>query len=83
MIQTTGEHYHGLANYIKIQAAKSPIVIIDGGKRSKQVLFSAPADITSDNIIAFVEKFNNGNGNEYKLDEEITYDDGTKVEEEL
>jgi hypothetical protein len=57
--------------------------LIDGGKRAKQILFGAPADISSDNIVAFIEKFNNGNGKEYKMDEEVTYEDGSTVEEEL
>lgn len=82
-IPTTGEHYAGLANYIKIQADKSPIVIVDGGKRAKHVLFGSPADITSQQIIEFVEKFNNGQAKEFKLDEEIVYEDGSRVEDEL
>lgn len=47
------------------------------------MLFGSPADITSEQIIEFVEKFNNGQAKEFKLDEEIVYDDGSRVEDEL
>jgi hypothetical protein len=59
------------------------VVIIDGGRRIKFVLNSNPADITSQQIVDFVETYESGNGKHYKLDEQVVYDDGSKVEEEL
>lgn len=37
-IPVDGEHYNGLAQYIKIDLTKSPIILIDGSKRVKYVL---------------------------------------------
>ena len=44
------------------------------------MLFGAPADISAETIISFVEKFSSGEGKEYKMDEEVVYEDGAKVE---
>jgi len=55
--------------------------VVDGGKRVKLVLEDNAADITTEQIIAFVEGVENGTGKEYKVDEEITYKDGGKVED--
>ena len=67
-MKTTAEHYNGLANYIKISTEKSPIVIIDGGKRNKFVLTGNAADLTADSIVSFVSDAVSGNSKEYKLD---------------
>ena len=77
------EHYNGLANYIKIATPKSPVVIIDGGKRVKFVMQANPVDVTSEQIVKFVEDFEKGELKEYKIDEEVVYADGSKVEDEL
>lgn len=62
---------------------KSPVIIIDGGKRTKYVLEGQAADLTADQIVIFVEDCLNGKAKEYKMDEEVVYSDSTKVEEEL
>lgn len=82
-MQSDAEHYKGLANYIKVIAEKSPLVVIDGGKRVKYILEASPADLSSEQIIAFAESFITGTGHEYKIDEEVVYSDNAKVEEEL
>ena len=56
-IELNAEHYSGLANYIKIATPKSPVVIIDGGKRVKFVMQANPVDVTSEQIVKFVESF--------------------------
>ena len=58
-------------------------MIIDGGKRAKFVLQVSPAKLNSEQIVYFVQNFENGNAKEYKMDEEVVYDDGEKVEDEL
>ncbi len=63
--------------------SKSPIVIIDGGKRTKNVLAADPVDITSADIVSFVESYSNGQTKEYKIDEQVTYEETAAVEEEL
>lgn len=73
-MQTEAEHYGGLAQYIKIDFNKSPIVLIDGAKRTKYVLTKAPLDITSADIIAFVGSVENGSAKEYKVDEKVEYE---------
>ena len=55
--------------------------MIDGGKRAKFILQGNPADITSEQIVKFVEAFESGNSKQYKMDEEVVYEDGTKVED--
>lgn len=70
-----------MANYIKIATPKSPVVIIDGGKRLKYVLQGSPSEMTSDQIVKFVESFETGNAKEYKMDEEVVYEDGTQAED--
>jgi len=57
--------------------------VIDGGKRVKYVLSGKPSDITSDDIVAFVDSITSGKAKEYKIDEEVVYSDDTKVEDEL
>ena len=47
------------------------------------MLFGAPADISAETIIGFIEKFTKGEGKEYKLDEEVVYEDGASTTEEL
>jgi len=56
-------------------------VVVDGGKRTKFVLETNVADITSEQIVSFVEGVESGTGKEYKFDEEVTYKDGGKVED--
>lgn len=80
-VELNSEHYSGLANYIKIATPKSPVVIIDGGKRLKYVLQGSPSEMTSDQIVKFVESFETGNAKEYKMDEEVVYEDGTQAED--
>lgn len=70
-----------MSNYIKIITNKSPIVVIDGGKRVKYVLSGKPADINADEIVSFVESVSAGKAKEYKIDEEVVYSDDTKVED--
>jgi len=60
---------------------KSPIIIIDGGKRIKFVLIKNPEDITAKDISNWVESVQNGSEKEYKIDEQVTYE--AVVEEEL
>ena len=57
------------------------MVIIDGGKRLKYVLQANPSEITSDHIVQFVESFEVGNAKEYKMDEEVVYEEEAKVED--
>jgi hypothetical protein len=49
--------------------SKSPIIVIDGGKRTKSVLVSDPVDITAADIVSFVDSYYNGQTKEYKIDE--------------
>lgn len=49
----------------------------------KYVLEGQAADLTADQIVVFVEDFLSGKAKEYKLDEEVTYSDSSKIEEEL
>ena len=42
-----------------------------------------PVDVTSEQIVKFVEDFEKGELKEYKIDEEVVYADGSKVEDEL
>ena len=79
--QIAAEHYGGLAQYIKIDVTKSPIVLIDGGKRTKFVFSKSPEDITADDIIGFAEAVEAGRAKEYKIDEEVKAVEA--VEEEL
>jgi hypothetical protein len=71
-----------LAQYIKIDVHKSPIIVIDGSKRVKYVLTANPVDIDSDDIVAFVESVENGSAKEYKVDEQVTYEDAKPAAEE-
>jgi hypothetical protein len=57
--------------------------VIDGGKRVKYVLIATPADLTSEEIVAFVESVENGTAKEYKVDEQVTYTEAAAAEEEL
>ena len=70
-IPVSAEHYGGLANYIKIDFNKSPIVVIDGANRSKNVLSANPNELDSAQIIAFLEEVQGGNAKKYGLDEEV------------
>jgi len=58
-----------LANYIKIITEKSPIVVVDGGKRVKFVLSGNAADIEAGTIVSFVNDVLTGKSKEYKIDE--------------
>ena len=80
-IKASAEHYGGLANYIKIITEKSPIVLIDGGKRTKFVLSGKAEDLDAETIVSFVMDVEAGKAKEYKIDEEIEYADGSKVED--
>jgi hypothetical protein len=57
-------------------------VVIDGAKRVKYVLIANPVDLTSADIVAFVESVDSGSAKEYKVDEQITYTE-TAANEEL
>jgi len=59
-IPPTGQHYGGLAEYIKIDVARSPIVFLDGGKRSKHILAVTAPFLTAEKIIAFAESIESG-----------------------
>ena len=74
-MQVNGEHYAGLAQYIKIDVNKSPVIVIDGSKRVKYVLSQAALDIESDDILAFVESVENCSAKEYKVDEQVVYEE--------
>ncbi len=50
---------------------KTPVIYLNGEKRSKSVLFGAPADITTHEIVSFLKKYESGSVKEYKLDEEV------------
>jgi hypothetical protein len=63
--------------------SKSPIIVIDGGKRTKNVLVSDPVDITAADIVSFVDSYYNGQAKEYKIDEQVAYEETPAVEEEL
>lgn len=80
-MKSDAEHYGGLANYIKIDFNKSPIIVIDGGKRVKFVLAKAPLEISSEDIVNFVESVENGKAREYKIDEQVTYEEAATEEE--
>ena len=58
-----------MSNYIKIITDKSPIVVIDGGKRLKYVLSGKSSDIDTDSIVSFLENVTSGKSKEYKIDE--------------
>lgn len=62
-----------MAQYIKIDVAKSPIVLLDGGKRNKFVLFEDASSISSEKIVAFAESVSSGDAKEYKMDEAVEY----------
>jgi hypothetical protein len=79
--QIAAEHYGGLAQYIKIDVTKSPIVFIDGGKRTKFVFSKNPEAITVEDVTGFAEAVAAGRAKEYKIDEEVKVTE--TVEEEL
>lgn len=80
-IPVEAEHYGGLANYIKIDFNKSPIVIIDGAARTKNVLSGNPKEITSEQIVSFLESVESGSAKQYGLDEEVKVEEEAAVEE--
>lgn len=55
--------------------------MIDGAKRVKYVLVANPVDLTSGDILAFVESVENGTAKEYKVDEQVTYTEAAAEEE--
>lgn len=55
--------------------------MIDGAKRTKYVLSKAALDITSADIVSFVESVENGSAKEYKVDEQVVYEDVVSSEE--
>jgi hypothetical protein len=59
------------------------VVVIDGAKRVKYVLAQAPLDVDSEDILAFVASIENGSAKEYKIDEQVNYEETVAVEEEL
>ena len=59
------------------------MIIINGGDRSKYILEGQAAELTAEQIVTFVDDFSNGKLKKYKMDEEVTYSDSSKVEEEL
>jgi hypothetical protein len=63
--------------------SKSPIIVIDGGKRTKSVLVSDPVDITAADIVSFVDSYYNGQTKEYTIDEQVTYEEISAIEEEF
>ena len=71
-----------MAQYVKIDVHKSAIVLIDGAKRVKYVLTANPVDLDSTAIVAFVESVENGSAKEYKIDEQVTYEDVKPATEE-
>lgn len=77
------EHYGGLAQYIKIDFNKSAVILIDGSKRVKYVHVANPVDVDSDDILAFVESVENGKAKEYKIDEQVVYEETQPTAEEL
>jgi hypothetical protein len=68
---------------VKIDFHKSAIIVIDGSKRVKYVQIASPVDVDSESIIAFVESIENGTAKEYKIDEQVNYEEVPAVEEEL
>lgn len=57
--------------------------MIDGGNKKKFLLLGSPSEITSEQIISFVESVEAGTAKEYKIDEQVVYEDGSSVEDEL
>jgi len=55
---------------------------LDGKKRAKFVLFEGASGITSEKIVAFAESVASGVAQEYKMDEEVTYEAGEAAPEE-
>jgi hypothetical protein len=47
------------------------------------VQIASPVDVDSESIIAFVESIENGTAKEYKIDEQVNYEEVPAVEEEL
>lgn len=56
-------------------------MVIDGAKRVKYALIATPVDLTSADILAFVESVENGQAKEYKVDEQVTYTESVANEE--
>jgi hypothetical protein len=71
-----------LAQYIKIDVAKSPIVLLDGAKRTKFVLLEDASSISSEKIVAFAESVSAGEAKEYKMDEAVSYVESAETEAE-
>lgn len=59
------------------------MIVIDGGKRVKYVHIASPVDVDSDDILAFVESVESGSAKEYKIDEQVVYEETKATEEEL
>jgi len=57
--------------------------VIDGGNKKKFLLMGNPSEITAEQIISFVESVEAGTAKEYKIDEQVVYEDGSSVEDEL
>lgn len=51
------------ADYIKTKPAAMPVVLIDGKVNSKFVLVKDPSDLTSDDILDFLNSWREGKAN--------------------
>jgi len=77
------EHLGPFADYIKTDPSTMAIVLIEGKIKSKFVLVKNPADVTAEDITAFVESWSNGDAKKYGMTDEVKVEAAAAEGEEL